>query len=305
MACLLRHCASAFHRARTVAVAELGYVIYQRLISMNLIPASLTPLRRASLIPLLGAACVLFCTSSLPAEQITLKLPGGLTQAVEPSLFVDIKLVNTTTNKVLLDDKNQITGRINWTIQSNSKYNGSLGAVGSPLSTFCIDITHNVTTGGKFTYNIDPPLGADTQVINGGLTQSQVDHLRELYGKYYFDAGTTNVKAAAFQLAIWDIVYNDTLIQNNGTLSGTPAFTFSYNSSDTGFSNANAGALPGQITTYLTDLASDPKAELLVLDSTSGNQNQLGLAAPEPSSLMLAGIGAAGLIGLARRRWRK
>jgi hypothetical protein len=272
---------------------------------MSFVPSCPSRFRHAFLILLLGALTASFSASSLSAEQITLKLPGSLTQAVDPDLFVDLKLVNTTTNAVLLDDKNQITGRINWTIQSNNNYKGSLGAVGSPLSTYCIDITHSVTTGSAYTYNIDPALGADTQVIQGGFTQSQVDHLSELYGKYYSDAGTSNLKAAAFQLAVWDIVYNDSLIQNDGTISGTAAFTFSYNSNDAGFSTANANALPGQITTYLKDLGSDPKADLRVLDSTSGNQNQLVLAAPEPSSLVLAGIGAAGLVGLARRRWRK
>jgi hypothetical protein len=189
-----------------------------------------------------------------PSKGISYKLNGGNTQSTSAGVF-------------------------DWTYVSGDKLNNA-----STFKTFCIDLIHFISTNSKYTYSIDNPLGADTQAIQGGLTSGQVSLLSELFGKYYNSVVDSNT-GAAFQIAVWDIVYD----------GGVP-------NSSSPFKVTSSGTAEALAVQWLNNLDPSKTSNLLVLDSVKAgdhqNQITLGPVVPEPASLVLASIGAVGLLGL-------
>lgn len=89
---------------------------------------------------------------------------------------------------------------------------------GGAFTSFCTDIKDFVSIGGLATYNpaptdiaLAPILNGTGQTFNtdlaGGMGTVRASLLSLLYGQHYADAITTADKSSAFQLAIWEIVY--------------------------------------------------------------------------------------------------
>lgn len=105
-------------------------------------------------------------------------------------------------------------GLYNWTIIGPS----TLGPVGMNFSTFCIDIPQDIALNGQYDYTLTDPSNAPKPVstyMNGPMGADNAAALGRLWAA---DIGNvlnaTSVKneleaAAAFQLAVWKIVYNE------------------------------------------------------------------------------------------------
>ena len=105
-------------------------------------------------------------------------------------------------------------GMINWTFNSDS--NPSLAALlppgASTLSTFCIEGTQNVYIHSNATFNVlTSDITSRPQDNAGSLFEmgaASAALLQKFWDAHYNDIGSSNANAAAFQLGIWEIVYD-------------------------------------------------------------------------------------------------
>lgn len=150
-----------------------------------------------------GRLAVLVAVGSLPlagaarAGTVTATLDG-----VSPS-----QIVGLSYNSQWLG--NAYAGALNWTGQ---QANGP-GLDGS-FTTFCIDLTQDVYIGGTYTYDVaDPslapnPLPPTAPVGATGMGAANLQRLQNLYALDYDSIGTDNDRGAAFQIAIWEVLFD-------------------------------------------------------------------------------------------------
>jgi hypothetical protein len=220
----------------------------------------------------LVSSSVLLASSVVQAGTIEGKFDG-----VSPGDSINFTLNNGNTQSTT-------AGVFDWTQISGPKL-----ASGNSFETFCIDLTHHISPGGTYKYNLDGPTSnnADAQELAGGLGATKAPLLNELFGKYY-DPHFGNETAAAFQIAVWDIVYD----------GGVPTANSPFKVTSTGTAETDA-------LLWLNNLDPNKVANLVILDSSpyGDHQNQITLQpTPEPSALVLTSIGIVGLLGMAWRR---
>jgi hypothetical protein len=156
---------------------------------------------------------------------------------------------------------------------------------------FCIEMQGSTTA--NVLYNV---LDLEAAPINqgpGGLPMgiTKADYIRELWALHIGDA-TTNNGAAAFQAAVWEIVYEDKLAWNVKTHDTTDTMnSFKIDGNDTVEALAN---------TWLGQLdGSGPLAYLGALSNASYQDYVVQI--PAPGAVVLGVLGL-GLIGWVRRR---
>lgn len=154
--------------------------------------------------------------------------------------------------------------------------------------TFCIDIFKTVGGGPTYGWNKTALENAPTPSGNVnypmGLTKANL--LGRLWGAHRNGLSTAD-QFGAFQLAVWEIVFENSNVLNLN--SGT-------------FFASGAASAEGLANTWLSTLATDPDyGGLYALTGISNEGNPQDQLVPTPGSLSLCGLG--GLI-IARRRRR-
>ena len=175
-------------------------------------------------------------------------------------------------------------GPFNFLVQSD----GGLG-LGQTFRSFCSDYFQDVGLGNDYIYT---PIPFETLPdINGNPTK--VQKVQELFDRFY-DVANTDATGAAFQLALWEILYDPT---NTNLSNGN--FTAIGPGDPTGIAIAQ-----NWLNTIGDSSIPDPaqKYSLLGLYSVSAqDQILVGPApVPAPAGVILLVIGAGALI--ARRR---
>jgi hypothetical protein len=177
-------------------------------------------------------------------------------------------------------------GPFHWTQKApiNSNYTAN------PI-TYCIDLDDGISKGSTYTYTVQSNL-ALAPTIGTAATGAAVT---ELFDRYYNSSLTNSATAAAFQLALWDLIYDgSTRSLASGRIQG---------------SNAQAQGMLSSLGTAYTnrDLAN---ARLVALVSSTGNQDQIMVVPNKPANpvpaapgLVLGAVGFGGLLlGRLRRR---
>lgn len=156
--------------------------------------------------------------------------------------------------------------------------------VGEPtgeFESFCIELTETLNLAASYEFEVAALATAPTS-IPGGMGAAKADQMSELYGRFFAPAILTNVTdAVAFQVAIWEIIYDADLKLNTGD-----------------FQVQNLDAYYSVAQSWLDQIdGTGPKMGLLGL-KVDGFQDQV--IVPEPSSVLLLVGGLASV--LIRRR---
>jgi hypothetical protein len=220
-------------------------------------------------------------------------------------------------------EQTQITGgagQINW-INSSSNPAGDVAFTGS-FSTYCIDLLQDINFGNTYTYDVKPLASGAPQpgayLANSGIGSPmgsvRAADITKLYDLHYaqtLGGVSDNTNRTAFQLAIWNLVYDNSNNGPDASVSNLSGNFFVPNVS------GNAIAQNGpEITTanaWLADvlnpnIADVQKYNVGALVGENGAQDQIYAstitnqgAAPLPQSL----LGGLVLLGVcAAIRWR-
>jgi hypothetical protein len=165
--------------------------------------------------------------------------------------------------------------------------------VGTTFQTVCIELTENFSTGTTYTVNVVDPLNAPNPGLPvGQMTPAKAALLSELHGRF-LGLIDTDKEAAAFQVAVWEIVYDTGL-----NLNANQGQVYIDNAS-----HLTAGTYGALAQSWLNQLdGTGPQPDLLALSKT-GFQDQIIVdPVPAPPALVLAGIGFLGLLGWRSRR---
>jgi len=206
-------------------------------------------------------------------------------QSASPSEIVHLNapVLNPAVNNV-----NAYSGVLNWLDLSVNPH--------TSLQSFCIDINHDISLGGTYTFTLG---GQVNTASNGGdslLTTTIVTQIYALWNHFGTSnlSSMTNGQANSFQVALWDILYNSASstgagpVQISSTDSGIQA------NIDTGFSMAAwAAANP--------DATNSNFLNTMIFTSSEGQEQiYIGppVGAPVPAPLPSAFVGSLGLLAV-------
>lgn len=168
------------------------------------------------------------------------------------------------------------------------KHRLGTGASARDFLTYCIDLTQYAGDG---TFNLvslhDAPVTAPSPSNKWELNNDQVDALNALFNAHIAGVDTNN-EAAAFQAAVWEIVFDWSTV-DAGTYSLTAGKVRLTNITTATFNSyVNAARTRTDTTSVLGAIVSESKQDQLVM-------------IPLPSAGLLAAAGM-GAVGLRRRR---
>ncbi|MBS0190116.1 MAG: hypothetical protein U0573_01180 [Phycisphaerales bacterium] len=174
-----------------------------------------------------------------------------------------------------------IAGGMNWTRDNMNP--GSYAGLQGNFTTFCIEVTQHVAFGGTYEYFqntvANGPFPADIN-FNLPMGDTKAAMLSELFGRYR-NSLASNSDYGAFQMSVWEIVYDNGASVSSGV-----------------FQIQGAAAEEALANTWLSSLdGSGPMMGGLFALSSREYQDQI---VPGPGSLALAGAG--GLLAMRRRR---
>ncbi len=183
-------------------------------------------------------------------------------------------------------------------------HNNSVGSsLATDFTTFCVELNQFVTD--TTTYAITAPSqvplpGVGSPTPGLGMGPAKADLLSELWGTYRASA-TGAAGEAAFQIAVWEIVF-----EGPGSEGGPIVYDVNSGNFHTGSGNDSTQlGYAKQAQKWIDDILANggPHADLVGLSSPTA-QDQI-TAVPVPSSLLLLGMGGVGLAGNAWRRRRQ
>jgi hypothetical protein len=173
------------------------------------------------------------------------------------------------------------------------------------IKTFCIELEQGLPTltPPTATFKVTDPAAAPT------LNAAKADAIRALYGNFY-DAQNDKVidgKDRAFQIALWEIVYD--LGSASGLNLSNGDFAYNVPSATLNDANTMLSGLSGGLANFnasgyeLVALVAPAGPDAKPQDQVQDHVTIRPRGAPAPPGLLLAGVGALALLG--RARWNR
>lgn len=262
-------------------------------------------MRSRPLAACIAAAALLAITSRASAEFVSLKFD----KAVEPT--ADVYLNGTV-------QPNTPLGPFYWT-ENNLPPNTNFPP---PTSTFCIELGGGLpAVGTTGTFGVTNPANAPT--IKDGATPAQADAkaaaISELYARFYNNAWdsasfTGSTSAIAFQLALWELVYDGPSATATSLTDSSSHFYVKTSDIPTSIVNQAQGwlnALNGSVSFDSVFPGQELVALYAPVEGAGKDQpwqdqitKRPRAAVPAPPGVVLAGMGFLALLG-GRLRWRR
>jgi hypothetical protein len=181
-------------------------------------------------------------------------------------------------------------------------FRNASGVLNGYLRGFCIDINQDIYWNQTVTFDVASLKDAPVPGPSMGPLRARL--IRELWANDFNRIGTSNSNAAAFQLAVWEII-NETKTNADGTLAlGLNGGTFTATDSD--------GATITTANTWLSqlDLHGSGTQDGSLIALTNSQYQDYVMSVPAPPGLVLGSAGAvslllAGVWQCLRRRLRK
>lgn len=234
---------------------------------------------RMWLLKLALPALVVGCVASSAKADIVVNFTG-----TAPSQQINVSTTRATPGGPDTRAFESPVGPFNFNVVSNS----TTLNLGSSFRSFCADFFQDVSPGNTYTFT--PVAVADLPDVAGNATK--LSKIQELYDRFY-DVATAADTGAAFQLALWEILYDPT---NTNLANGNFTAIGPGNPSSIGIAQNWLNVIGDS---SVPDI--DKKWDLVGLYSpTSQDQIVPQQPIPAPAGVVLLVIGAAGLI--ARRR---
>ncbi|HUO44281.1 MAG TPA: PEP-CTERM sorting domain-containing protein [Burkholderiales bacterium] len=165
----------------------------------------------------------------------------------------------------------------------------SSGTGATSFAALCVDVSHYAST--SYQANYDPSSNSVASVF-----PTQVSDIENLYNLYYAGTIGNNAKAAAFQLALWEISQDDEnlhtgVVQVTGSTDSTLVTNAANLLSNLSYSGPNLYNL----TMYQVDRS---------IAGSSGQSYIVAQPVPEPEAcaMLLAGLGLVGFAARGRKR---
>lgn len=200
------------------------------------------------------------------------------------------------------DDQN--TGAVTWQRVSGST------AFDNSFQTFCIDVTQtfnfNPSNPPSYTYTLTPLQNApwDNAQHNTGMGLAKAKLLSELWDNFHSQV-TNDDNSAAFQIAVWEIVFETS---GNALDLTSGNFKANYGTSQVqGYVKLGSEYVPTYVKTaqnWLNTLTGNGPLDpnLVALTSDTAQDQFTFTSVPAPPGVLLAGIGGLGLV---LGRWRR
>ena len=225
----------------------------------------------------LAAATVVSASASagyVPGDSITLSRIGTVGQAIR---------FNFDGSRSAGE---MATGSSQYGIAGKSFFNNL--TYGGEVTTFCVEMNEGFPDD-PIVYTVAELTSVPEETPPGNMNQMKADYMSDLYARWYYQSGTGNRdKAAAFQLAVWEISHeNWTTKSELNILVGAMSITDYNNQNVLDYANEMIASLDGTM-----DFER-------VLGLTNPNNQDMLIVVPSPA---IAGLAGLGLAGMRRRR---
>lgn len=187
-------------------------------------------------------------------------------------------------------------GTVQW---NGARTGGTDTTIANAFVAYCVELGEFINPGNEVTQNVYPLLGSTTNA--GGLSgpvnfnATRTKNLETLWGTFFTSVGDKNT-SAAFQMAVWEIAFDDDLSLTNsgGHMFGTDR--------DIATAGIQLDPVSQQAQSWLSQIASGAATQRQSLALLSGQGVQdLITPVPEPATLVAIGLGIAAIASRKKR----